>query len=210
MRPSLTSRALAEFAHKTFADQMRILAEQKHPRGGAALFKLHYYQSARAAIYQYFKHGNDPSKLDSARKRLAAKKMAQHKKDHNGRAIEQFRKMKSLNGRKLVPWKSSVVRHECHSVEIRFFADLSAAEAGQAKGFIFNFTARPVEEDLARRILEVTHWMCDCTKPCYRAADLEFVDLPAGVVIRGRKPRKTTLDLAQKNLHIISHLWPAI
>lgn len=209
--PELTSRALAEFSVKPIADQMRVLAEQKRPNSGASQYKVHYYQSTRAAIGNYFKKGNDPAQIANAIVRVQTSGMADHKKEHNERAMHAFLNTGSLISRVLTPKTSSSVTHARHGTTIRLFPDLTATENDSDKFILFNFTIAPTDPELARRTLELSYWLHSLAGLSVKPSSFEYVDLTSNTVhTNNKKPRASIIKNADANLKAIKQLWPII
>jgi hypothetical protein len=209
--PDINVRALAEFLSKPINDQMRILAEQKRPDAGAAAFKVHYYQSARAAIGQYFSHGNDANRINHAIAKVQASAMADHKKNHNERVLRAFLKCASFSGRVLIPQKSTSIAITRHATNVRLFADLTATENSRLKYFLFNFTTSPIDAELARQTLELMNWLLTLAGNTVQPSDVELIDLASGTVFTNpKKIRATVARQADQNLKIINQLWPII
>jgi hypothetical protein len=209
--PEINIRALAEFLSKPINDQMRILAEQKRPHAGAATFKVHYYQSSRAAIGQYFRHGNDTNRVNLAIARVQASAMAEHKKEHNKRALKAFIALTSFNGRLLTPQRSSTVCITRHTTNVRLFADLTATENNRVKYFLFNFAMYALDQELARQTLELMNWLLMSSGISVRPTDCEIIDLAGNCVYtNSKKTRSTVTKRADQNLKIIKQLWPII
>ena len=209
--PQITTKALAEFLSRPITDQMRILAEQKRPSGGAAAHKVHYYQSARAAVARYFRHGNDVNRIQLAIARVQASNMAQHKITHNIRAMNDFLQMTAFTGRILVPFGSATVQHTLQNCDIRLFPDLSAAENNRNKFFLINFSQFPVDPDYARRALELSYWLHNSAGLGSRYGDFEFIDVTGQTIYRNnRRPRATVVRNATQNITVINQLWPIV
>ncbi len=209
--PELTVKALAEFAEKPIADQMRILAEQKRPLAGAAQFKTHYYNPTRLAIRAFYARNNSPNILQLASSRVQTGGGPDHKRDHNLRAIRDFGSHEALTSRVLRPVKPTTYVIKQNNVDIRLHPDLEAYDGTSRKFILINYSLTAVEPDLVRRTLELMYWLLDSYGLQLRPVDCEIIDLKSGLLYtNNRSPRSTIIRNADQNLLVINQLWPII
>lgn len=209
--PQLTVKALAEFAQKPIADQMRILAEQKRPSAGAAQFKTHYYNPTRMAVRAFYGRGNNPIVMQSAIARVQAGAGPDHKRDHNVRAIGDFLKHGNLTARILKPVAPQTFAIARNGVDVRLHPDVDAYDGSTRKYILVNYTLVPVDPDLARRTLELMYWLLDELGIRLAITDCELIDLQTGnVFVNSKKLRSTVIKNALQNLRIVNQLWPII
>jgi hypothetical protein len=209
--PGLTIKALAEFAERPIADQMRILAEQKRPAAGAAQFKSHYYQPTRNAIRLHHHRGNNPAVIQNAIQRVQSGPGPDHKRTHNIRAMQAFRGNQTISGRVLITAAPQTYSITAHGVDVRLHPDLEAVDGGSTKYILFNYTMAPIEAELARRTLELMYWLLDDAGASLSPIDCEMICLESGTIYtNNRAPRATVIRNAQNNLRAINQLWPII
>lgn len=208
--PELTVRSLAEFIGKPIADQMRILAAQKRPQAEPATYRVNYYQKSRQTIRRFFANGNDHAVIHAAISDLHGCSRQPHYIDNNVRAIETFVDHQ-VAARALSPQAFSTQRATVHGVDIKVTPDLFAVEGNSPKYIFFNFTVAAMDDDEARRTLELANWAMQLCGFQTRPGDFEFLDLQTGIVhLNPRQPRQRTVNAAIQNAQVINQLWPII
>jgi hypothetical protein len=209
--PGITVKALAEFAERPIADQMRILAEQKRPAAGAAQFKTHYYQPARSAIRQHHGRGNSPAVIPAAILRVQGGAGPDHRRIHNIRAMQAFARNPSVAGRVLITAAPQTYSVSVHGVDVRLHPDLEGVDGASTKYVLFNYSIDPIDDGLARRTLELMYWLLDGAGATVSPGDCEVICLASDTIhTNNRAPRITILRNAQENLRAINQLWPII
>lgn len=209
--PELTVKALAEFATKPIADQMRILAEQKRPSAGAAQFKVHYYNPTRVALRRFFRQPNSQAVLHSAIAGVRTGGGPDHKRDHNVRALQSILAYPDLIDRQLGPRLAQTYRISSNGVDLRLHPDLEVQDGTSVKYALVNYTVEPFDADSARRTLELMFWLLDSRGVTLSPGDCEIIDLQARLIhVNNRAPRIRTISNAQTNLLAINQLWPII
>lgn len=208
--PGLTVKALAEFIEKPIADQMRILATQKHPRAEPAIYRITYYHRSRLAIRRYFQKDNDPGVIRTAIDQIQRSGRPLHYIENNTRVLETFLSHPFAE-RQLAPQDFATQRLTIHDVDIKLTPELVATEGESRKFVFFNMTIAPADPDLARRTLELAWWILRETGHEVEPGDLEFLDLQTATLhVTRAQPRKRTLKRAIQNAQIIAQLWPII
>lgn len=209
--PELTVKALSEFATKTVHDQTRILAEQKRPAAGAAGFKTHYYQPTRLAVRAFFGKQTNQAALTLAENKLKTGSYPDHKRDNNLRAITQFRTLITKNQLSLISQKPSTYEISVHDVDVRLHPDLQAKQGSSTKYILINYNQTAVEDEFARRTIELMYWLLSKQGQALSIQDCEFWDLQTCKIhTNSKSPRQTTIKNAEKNLQYINQLWPII
>ncbi|MBS0204432.1 MAG: hypothetical protein JSS49_16130 [Planctomycetes bacterium] len=209
--PELTVKALAEFATKPIADQMRILAEQKRPAAGAAQFMTHYYNPTRLALRRYFRTGRNLNTFQTAIVDVTNGGGPDHKRDHNVRAIQSILAHPGLVTRNCTARPPQTYTATHGGVDLRLHPDLETLEGATVRYSAVNYTLQPVDPELARRTLELMYWLLDLRGIALNPGDCELIDLQAAVThINNKVPRVRTIKNAQQNLLAINQLWPII
>jgi len=206
--PSLTVRAFAELLELPAHRQARILTEQKYPKQGPQSFKAPYYQQALTGIRAFFRAGNDMSQLALAAARIEGFRQ-ESKRDNNLRVLNGFRSSE-LAARRLALGPARRVRVEAHDVQLRFSPDL-AGQIDRAERFILlHCRAGPLNPELARTTLELSHWVLERAGQVPPLDQLEYIDLQGGnsYSISGR--RVETIEAAEQALVQIKEIWEEI
>ncbi len=121
--PELTVRALGEMIHLPLYEQLRILAEQKHPRQVPAVFRVPFYGPALAAIRNYYRRSNDAGVIESAIAEIENSEYLPARIEHNVAVLQAFRRGRQL-ARVLAPRPASRYAVTIAGLGIRFAPDL--------------------------------------------------------------------------------------
>jgi hypothetical protein len=207
--PSLSVRSFAEMLDKPIYEQIRILHEQKYPSKEPQMFKIPYYGKSITAIRKFYKAENDFKILDEALKDIDSTAKPESKKLQNTRVIKAFSKNK-VSQRKLIIKPSPKLNFTQGDVEIRLSFDLSADEKKETRMMFFNLRNAEITEEIAKKTLEISHFILNENKIPTSTKSLELIDLYSGKVYLLSKTRKRTIDLMKSNMKIITTLWPSI
>ena len=206
--PSLTIRAFAELLELPVHRQARILTEQKYPKQGPQSFKAPYYQQALTGIRAYFRAGNDASQLALAAARIEGFRQ-ESKRDNNLRVLNGFRNS-DLSGRRLTLQPARIARIEEHDVQLRFSPDLAGQAEGVEQFILLHCRACPLNPELARTTLELSHWLLERAGPSQSLDQLEYIDLQSGSSYFISERRSATIDAATQALLQIKQIWKEI
>lgn len=206
--PSLTVRAMAEMLRLPAYEQVRILAEQKHPKQAPQIFRTPYYQPAIAGLRAFYAGGNDPTRLLAARgKALSASQ--QSRRDNLIRVIDRFEASHAAK-RLLVIMKNSKYIASVGDVQFRLSPDIQALDGEKPVFIYYNCRATKLDEEAARLTLEIAHWVLEENGVDVKPIQVEFLDLATGTLHRVQKRRPTTVKALKGNAKIISTLWSTL
>ena len=207
-QPALTVRAFAELMRLPAYEQLRILAEQKHPSQQPQVFRTPFYLPALAGIRSYYRSGNDPRALEAARIKASEARL-RARRDSNLRVIAQFARGEQAR-RVLLPVPGPRASHHLGGVELRLQFDISAREDDTSRHIFYNCRAVPIDGEVARTTLELAHWVLEETGVDAPLNSLEYVDLTGGRVYRTRSRRPRSIQIARRNAAVIETLWPSV
>jgi hypothetical protein len=210
-QPSITVRAMAELLEAPLYTYDLILSEQKHPKGGAATYKVPYYASALAAIRRYFKQGRSGAVIQQAIADIKASGMKQqHRIDNNVRALESFSKYKKHKRREIIPAGRETIEADFSGVMLRFSADLAGTENGEDVFILYNPRNDPVEPPIAQATLELAHWVLQRNSIAVPMGRLAYVDLFTRETHKFAKVRPVTIQHARGNAKVVVQRWPML
>lgn len=204
----LTAKAFAELLDRPAFDQMRILREQRFPRREPAFFRTSYYQPAIDGILRFYRDENDPGALEWAR-RQADQVNPGHRTEHNHRVLDAF-EVSPAYTRMLTIRNDPKYRREEDHVTVRLAPDLVVREDGVPKIIFLNCRAEGLEEDFARRIIEVAHWVLEGAGVDLPIGQMEVVDLSSGITHTTRRRRRRTINRLEDNIAVIQALWDSL
>jgi hypothetical protein len=206
--PSLTVRAMAEMLRLPAYEQVRILAEQKHPKQAPQIFRTPYYQPAITGIRAFYANGNDLTQLTAARGK-ALNASQQSRRDNVLRVIDKFEASSAIK-RPLVIAKNSKYTASVGDVQLRLSPDIQAFDGNKPVFIYYNCRATRLDEEAARSTLEIAHWVLETNGVDVKPIQVEYLDLATGVLHRVKKRRPTTVKALKGNAKIISTLWPSL
>lgn len=205
---SLTVKAAAEMLLLPAHSQARILTEQKHPKVGSQAFKVPYYRTAIGGMVAFFRKGGSVAELDKAR--VKAQNFNQRaKRTNNLRAIDSFQKSR-FSGRAFEVATSPRLSATIDNVEIRLSPDLRVMEESKTKFIYLNCKAEAIDSGLARRTLEIGHWVFEKAGHELPMMGFEYVDLVTDQTYSYKTRRRKTITAMQENAKVISVLWPSL
>ncbi len=189
-------------------EQVRILHDQKHPRKQPQSFKIPYYNPVRGVIREYYNSHRDPHVLEIGKVQLRQLR-PDARRENNQRVLEQFEGTDQAN-RDLRLHRNR--RHAAHlgEVEVRLQFDIVASEGRREFRILYNWRAVPIDAEIARRTIEVAHWVLQQNGVDLPIRCLEYIDMGAGVVHRTSRCRSITIRRLGQNANIIETLWPTI
>jgi len=206
----LTVRAFAEMITLPPYEQERILHEQKYPRQGATAYRVPYYRPALKSISDYYRGQNNLPVLHAAIQnmpRLAGTNAA--RVQNNIRVVNSFRNCPQRR-RALQPQSISTSRGNIHGVDVRVTPDLVALDAKTLVRIFYNCRATPLDDEVARLTLELTHHILAQSGIVAGFSDSEYIDLHRYHRHRVRRMRSATMRHARSCSRVISGLWPQI
>lgn len=206
--PSLTVRAMAEMLRLPAYEQVRILAEQKHPKQAPQIFRTPYYQPAVAGIRAFYAEGNDVKQLTAARAK-ALNASQQSRRENVLRVIDKFEASAGAK-RSLVIAKNGKYTAIVGDVELRLSPDIQALDGDKPVFIYYNCRATGLDEEAAKSTLEIAHWVLEANGLDVKPVQVEYLDLATGVLHRVKKRRPTTVKALKSNAKIISTLWPSL
>jgi hypothetical protein len=128
---------------------------------------------------------------------------------HCSRVLENFVRSEHAK-RRLKP----IVARKCtamlYDLELRLSADLCALEGDEERIIYFNANAVPQHAEVAKKTLEIAHWLLEHTGVGLNPAQVEFIDLSNGALPKITKRRSKTIRDLEANAKLIGTLWPAI
>ena len=125
---------------------------------------------------------------------------------HVERVLDSFQRG-SQHSRQLQPQSAPRFSAVMDPVRLRLSADLVAQEGTPLRYIYYNWRIAPVDEETARTTLELAHWLLEENGEVLAPAALEYVDLTANRVFRGRTRRAITLRHARASARAINALW---
>lgn len=205
-KPRLSARSAAKFLQLPALEQMRLLHDQKFPQQTPQVFKQPYYAPPIAGIRGFLELG--PAGLIDARAQIQRIKVASRRM-HCTRVLEQFIQSEHA-ARGLKPAPIQRYTAFMHDLELRLSPDLRAYEGTEERIIFFNANVLPQDAELAKKTLEIAHWLLEENEVDLKPEQVEFIDLTTGVLHKIKKRRaKTIKDLAE-NAKLITSLWPTI
>jgi len=207
--PRLSVRAFAEMLVLPAYQQVRILHEQKYPRQQPQSFKIPYYQPALRGIRDYYRSGNSRAELAEARATARALALSSRAR-HNLRVIDAFARSREARRLLSIQPQPDLIVQAAANLELRLQFDVYGLEGDNPKRLFYNFRSVAIDQDIAKKTLEVAHWILqqNATPVPYDA--LEYIDLESGDVYRINRTTARTAQLIAANARIISTLWPTI
>jgi hypothetical protein len=184
------------------------LYAQKYPREVPNAFRVPYYQPAIAGIRGYYRRGNSPQELANARAKLA-ELSPPHRRKNLGRVLDAFKRSRQSR-RILAPRPHARVEVSLHGADLRLRFDLAAADRKGDVFILYNCKVAAIDSEVARSIVEVSHWAMEATGKPVPFGRIELVDLAADKVYRANAIRKRTMKAAEQTAQAIETLWPSI
>jgi len=205
---SLTVRAAAELLPLPAYSQARILTEQKHPRVGSQAFKLPYYRTAVSGMVAYFREGGSILELDKSRAKVQRFNQ-KAKRANNMRVLASFQKS-AFSARRFQVTTLHRLSATFDGVELRLSPDLRVRENGESKIIYLNCKTDAIDPELARRTLEIGHWVFEANGNDLPMKKFEYVDLAADRTYSFKTRRVKTISAAAESTKIIGALWPTL
>ncbi len=207
--PDMTVRALAELIHLPMYEHLRILAEQKYPRQTPAVFRVPFYGPTLNATRMYYRSGNDPAVIDAAIQEIRASGAVPQKVEHNVAILQIFRRSaQRQRALALAPAPNYAV--DLSGLGLRFRPDIVAVERDRTKYLIYNLRIVEPTLEVAKTTLELGYYVLHANGVQCQPADMEFISLRSGHVVRTRRIRAATLRRARQSARAILQLWPTV
>lgn len=209
MMPSLSTRSFAEMIDKPAFDQIKILHEQKYPKSSPQMFKIPYYSKALTAIRTFYRNKNSLQALSQAVNDIQLNVRQVSKRKNLLRVIDSFRK-NPIAKKKFNVKPRKTLTYSKGGVDIRLTFDLNVVESNQTKFIYFNFRNVPIVQELAKKTIEISHYILEQNGLAISIKDIEFIDLPSGKIFHVKSRRKRTIDQFNSNISIVNTLWNTI
>ncbi len=97
-----------------------------------------------------------------------------------------------------------------HDLELRLSPDLWAYEGTEERIIFFNANVLPQDPALAKKTLEIAHWVLEQNGLDLKPEQVEFIDLTTGVLHKIKRRRQKTIKDLGENAKLITSLWPTI
>ena len=216
MPPELTVRAMAEFLALPGYKQFEALQAQKYPDQSPAIARIPFYQPALTGIREYYSQDHD---LRLVRDRIA--ELTTHsslagispqkkaKLLNNAGALRAFQTSR-FRARDVLLRPKHTFKATVHGVNIKFTPDLILLENEDPKYILLNCRSSAIESELARRTVELSHWVLGQNDENIPPAHVEFVDLGADFSHSFPRIRQATIRHAIQNTQVVKALWGSI
>lgn len=205
-KPRLSARSAAKFMHLGMLEQARLLHDQKFPQQTPQVFKQPYYGPPIAGIRSFLETG--PSALADARAQIQKIKVPSRRM-HCTRVLEQFvQSDHAKRGLKPLPIKRLMA--EIGELELRLSPDLYATEADEERIIFFNANVLPTDVELAKKTLDIAHWIVEQNGLEVRPDQFEYIDLSTGILHKIKSRRTKTIKTLEEYAKIIGSLWATI
>ncbi|MFA6958361.1 MAG: hypothetical protein WC538_21045 [Thermoanaerobaculia bacterium] len=220
LSPRVTVKSLAEIMMLPAFDQERALRDQKYPRSDKGKNRVPYYQPANQALKSYVEC-LDVRVIELAIDEQEAKRIAAVEGDddppaqrvtrieHNLRvlaALSTFPRLREVTGGRRGLTRETLVA----GVSVRSTPELHVIIDGEMR-HVFVECAEEVNEDEARRTLELAHWLeREVGDADASIKNFEYWLLAEGRALSVRSSRKSTVDRALRTLPILASAWDQI
>lgn len=218
--PSLTVKALAKLMAAPASALGGEVRDHKYPRGGNGAHRVPYYQPATQATVRFLQSDGDVvalgetvallgDRLAAIRQAPEASKQSEAKVEHNLRTLgdlPNFRRVRDALGAR----RGRSVTLEVDGFKIRSTPELTVQFRNGWKHVFLYQKETPLDEDEARRILELALWVeSKGGGTATKMSEFEFWDLGAGLVHKWPRTRKRTVTKALKTLPTLRREWQA-
>ncbi len=207
--PRVNARSMAEMMSLPGHAQMRVLAAQKYPGQSPNVFRVPYYAPAVAAFRAAYKSDAPHDVLKAAIAKAAGERLP-HRRHNLERAIGAFGKLPESD-RHLKSIRVPRVNSNIGSVELKASPDIEAKDDNDRTVVIYyNCTAFKFDEDVAKRLLEIAHWIYEQNSIDLDPKQFEMLDLSTGVLHRIKKIRAATIQNMKTTARMIEQLWDSL
>lgn len=206
--PRMNARSMAEMIAVPGYAQLSMLTAQKYPKKGGAKFMVPYYGPAIAGFRQAIS-SNDPANALSAAESKAQAVGNKSRRENLARALDRF-KHSGLLDRPLKLRTNAKIEASVGTVELRASPDLVADDGKGPIVMYFNCNILAYDQETARRLLEIAHWLYGQNNIDIAPQRFEMLDLASGTLHQGKKPRSTTIAQMKKTATVIESVWDAI
>lgn len=219
--PSLTVSALAKLMVQPAYAQTSELRDQKYPSSGSGSHRVPFYQSATTSLRQFIASGMDVRELDEAVARLELDLKSADDDEHvSDQRVARLRNNLRVLGdaaafarlRQAVSTLPSPTRRlSVDGVEVRSTPHLHVLMPEGPKLVFLHLKASDMDEGLARRTLELAHWVeASSGTREVKMSDFEYWLLGQGRVLKWPARRKRTVPRARGSLPILAAAWHAV
>lgn len=204
----LTARAAAEMLNLPAYEQLRILHEQKHPKQQPQSFRAPFYLPTLSAIRNFYRSGRNFGVLKDACADIARLGL-EARRENNLRALSQFETSDQCK-RALEVATNSPALASIGAVEVRLSADMRAIENDKPKVVFYTCRGVALDAEIARKTLEIGHWILETVGEELPPQAFEFVDLQTKKVYRLTRPSPSTIRLLRLNARAIEAMRPNV
>ena len=206
--PSLTVKAVAEMINMPAHEQLRILAEQKHPKAQPQVFRTPFYQPALSGIRNFYRSGGNGASLRSALVRIQSLSSAP-RRNNNARVLSSFEECPlALRPFALMP--NARIAAKLGNVEFRLSPDFRVVEGDAPKVLYLNCRAEKTKPEGAELTAEVAYWVLRQNGIDVPISSIEYFDLFTKESFVLKKPRKSTEKKLGDTAQVIDALWESI
>lgn len=188
--------------------QARILTEQKYPKQAPQTFRTPFYQPALTSIRDYYKSGNDPAVLTSAKSSVRSL-TAEARRLNNIRVLEAFEKSTACGWSLLLTPNSKVLAH-VHGVDLRLSPDIRADETKKSVVIFVNCRAVRLDPEVATVTIELAHWVLEQAGISMNIRGIRYMDLFTNTDHGLKMRRASTIKAVNQSAKVINALWPAL
>lgn len=204
--PRINAKGMAEMIALPGYAQIPILVAQKYPSQGPAQFRRPYYAPAIDAIRNIYRSGNRADTIQNAQAAIQGLKVPS-RRTNLSRVLQSFEGSDQLQ-RQLTIAKNPKIISNLGTVELRASPDIVATdEAGTAKMLYYHCKSTAYDQEAAKRLIEIAHWLCEENEIEIAPRDIEVIDLSNGVLHRIRSRRESTIKQMKQTAKVIASLW---
>jgi hypothetical protein len=206
--PRINARNMAELIAMPAYVQLAMLTGQKYPKQGPSQFKRPFYAPAVDAIRSYYRSDDKQQTLAAAVGKVQGI-ANQARRDNLLRAIDAFRKS-DQSTRALAVQKNSRIEVAIGDVALRASPDMTASDDKGPLLIYYNLKIVAFDVEAARRLAEITHWLCEQNEIEIPINRIELVDLANGSLHRTKTRRAATIRQMKQTSKVIQSLWDQI
>jgi len=204
--PRINAKGMAEMIALPGYAQIPILAAQKYPSQGPAQFRRPYYAPAIDAIRNAYQSNDRGATVRDAREAIRGLKVASRRENLN-RVLESFGNSDQLQRQLTIARKPRIIAN-LGTVELRASPDIVAIdEAGATKLLYYHCKSTAYDQEAAKRLIEISHWLCEENEIDIAPRDIEVIDLSNGTLHRIRNRRESTVRQMKQTAKVIASLW---
>ena len=176
--PRLTVESIAEILSTSASNTVKIVRDQKYPKGDPQKFQRPFYQTAVGGVRKYVRSRNNPLVLVAACNR--AQSIANKTRRANNLRVLQAFRASDHSRRNFVVQVNRQTKATVAGVELRLSADMQAIENGIPTVLHFNCRGKPIGEVEAILAAEISHWVLEQNGIQLDPGQIEIMDLTNG------------------------------